>query len=122
MTNAEKFEEVFGVKIDEYPSDACDIFDHSICIDHGSCTMACPAYKFWSRKYKKPVKSCTDDSHYLPCICGHNRRRSTIDSNGNVTITCYKCKYTMNFSLKGKWSDSKVRKMWNDEIRRIKNG
>lgn len=54
MTNAEKFEEVFGIKIDEcYPAAPCDIFDHNICIEH-NCTYECPAYKFWSRKYKKP--------------------------------------------------------------------
>ncbi len=118
MTNAEKFEAVFGIKVDEFPGDVCGILDHSICIDH-NCTKACPAYNFWHKRYKKPVKSCIDDSHYLPCICGHNRRRSTIDSNGNVTVTCYKCKYTMKFSLDGGWSDTKVRKIWNDEMRRL---
>lgn len=60
MTNAEKFEEVFGLKIDEFPDSICDILDHSICIEH-DCNYGCPAYKFWDRKYKKPVKSCTDD-------------------------------------------------------------
>lgn len=53
MTNAEKFEEVFGIKIDEdYPADPCEIFHHSICIEHSCCTR-CPAYNFWNRKFKK---------------------------------------------------------------------
>ena len=56
MTNAEKFEEVFGIKIDEnYPAGICKTISHDICDEE------CPAYKFWDRKYKKPVKSCTDD-------------------------------------------------------------
>jgi len=53
MTNAEKFEEVFGIKIDEeHPSDPCDIFVHDICLEH-HCNMRCPAYKFWNKKFKK---------------------------------------------------------------------
>ena len=54
MTNAEKFEEVFGVKIsDMYPADPCDIFDEHICTDSPSCSK-CIAYNFWGKRYKKP--------------------------------------------------------------------
>lgn len=60
MTNAEKFEEVFGLKIDEYPAGICQTISHDIC-EQNICDEECPAYKFWDRKYKKPVKSCTDD-------------------------------------------------------------
>ena len=59
MTNAEKFEEVFGLKIDEYPASICFTIDQSICPEH-NCDD-CPAFKFWDREYKKPVKTCTDD-------------------------------------------------------------
>ena len=53
MTNAEKFEEVFGIKIDEnFPSDPCDIFAHDICIEH-RCNTRCSAYNFWDKKFKK---------------------------------------------------------------------
>ena len=52
MTNAEKFEEVFGIKIDEnHPDNPCGIFHHFVCVEH-ECNMKCPAYKFWERKYK----------------------------------------------------------------------
>ena len=52
MTNAEKFEEVFGIKIDEYPGDVCDIADHQICIDASDCHH-CPLHKFWDKRYKE---------------------------------------------------------------------
>ncbi len=53
MTNAEKFEEVFGVKIDEdYPADPCDIFDHNICMETYDCSR-CIAHGFWSKRYRK---------------------------------------------------------------------
>jgi hypothetical protein len=52
MTNAEKFEEVFGMKIDEdYPKGICQSIDHKICIEH-NCSD-CPAFKFWDREYKE---------------------------------------------------------------------
>lgn len=52
MTNAEKFEEVFGIKIDDdYPADPCDIFDHTICTD--SYCEYCLAHNFWKKKYEK---------------------------------------------------------------------
>lgn len=53
MTNAEKFEEVFGIKIEEnHPADPCDIFDHNCCINH-CCNVRCPAYHFWNKEFKK---------------------------------------------------------------------
>lgn len=54
MTNAEKFEEVFGIKIDEnYPADPCDIFDSNICTEASGCSK-CIAYNFWGKRYRKP--------------------------------------------------------------------
>lgn len=53
MTNAEKFEEVFGIKIsDEYPADPCDMADHHICINAPSCSR-CPLKGFWGKQYRK---------------------------------------------------------------------
>ncbi len=53
MTNAEKFEEVFGIKIDDegYPSGICQSIDHKICEEH-NCPD-CPAFKFWDQEYKE---------------------------------------------------------------------
>ena len=52
MTNAEKFEEVFGIKIDEdYPANICGCVDPKICTNH-ICVDECPAFKFWEREYK----------------------------------------------------------------------
>lgn len=45
MTNAEKFEKVFGIKIDESLAGACIIIDHQKCIDASDCTH-CIAHKF----------------------------------------------------------------------------
>ncbi len=50
MTNAEKFKEVFGIEIDETPVDPCDMFHHSICMNHGCGD--CPACHFWEKKYE----------------------------------------------------------------------
>lgn len=53
MTNAEKFEKVFGIKIDDnYPSDPCDIVERSICIDAKGCGD-CPIHNFWVKEYKE---------------------------------------------------------------------
>lgn len=50
MTNAEKFEEVFGIKIDEeYSSGICQSIDHKICEEH-NCPD-CPAFRFWDKEY-----------------------------------------------------------------------
>lgn len=50
MTNAEKFEEVFGIKINEDPAAICGCIDVRICEDNNCDT--CPAFKFWKREYK----------------------------------------------------------------------
>ncbi len=50
MTNAKKFEEVFGIKIDDYPSDICDIADHKYCVNANNC-HECGIFKFWDREY-----------------------------------------------------------------------
>ena len=55
MTNAQKFEEVFGIKIDEHPADLCDIADHEICMNH-SCSH-CPLHKFWEKQYLEEKKA-----------------------------------------------------------------
>lgn len=53
MTNAEKFEEVFGIKIDEnYPAPICKCIDIHICERSITCSE-CPAFKFWEREYKE---------------------------------------------------------------------
>ena len=52
MTNAEKFEQVFGIKIDGLASDLCDIVDHGICINNTSCNR-CPLFHFWKKRYKE---------------------------------------------------------------------
>ena len=53
MTNAEKFEKVFGIKVnDTYSSDPCDIVDPSICINANSCGT-CPVCNFWEKEYKE---------------------------------------------------------------------
>lgn len=53
MTNAEKFEEVFGIKIDEdYPASICQCVDTRICEGTNSCPEY-PAFKFWEREYKE---------------------------------------------------------------------
>lgn len=45
MTNADKFEEVFGIKIDKYSDDLCNIADHEICVNQSRC-KGCPLYLF----------------------------------------------------------------------------
>lgn len=50
MTNAEKFEEVFGIKINNYPRDICDIADHKYCTNANNC-HECEIFKFWDREY-----------------------------------------------------------------------
>lgn len=52
MTNQEKFEMVFGVKVDIYPVNACHIFGDAYCDDH-ICNESCPAFKFWEKKYEE---------------------------------------------------------------------
>ena len=54
MTNAEKFEEVFGIKIAKnYPADICDSVDPNICIEN-DCSD-CPIFGFWNQEYKEEV-------------------------------------------------------------------
>lgn len=55
MTNAEKFEEVFGIKIDDVPSNICDIADRSICRNANGC-VNCELYHFWEKQYRKKNK------------------------------------------------------------------
>jgi hypothetical protein len=53
MTNAEKFEEVFGIKIDEnYPAPICKCIDIHICESSIDCSE-CPAFYFWEHEYKE---------------------------------------------------------------------
>lgn len=55
MTNAEKFEEVFGIKIEEHLRyrlrDLCKLISNKPCADI-SCED-CPAFRFWEREYKE---------------------------------------------------------------------
>lgn len=50
MTNAEKFEEVFGIKIDEYPDELCSIANDKYCTNSNACTD-CTLFHFWSKEY-----------------------------------------------------------------------
>ena len=52
MTNAEKFEEIFGIKIDDTPDDICNIADHSYCINANDCHH-CKLHNFWKKRYRK---------------------------------------------------------------------
>lgn len=56
MTNAEKFEEVFGYKIDDFPNNPCDIVDHEYCINQNGC-YKCKFNNFWKKQYKKPKEN-----------------------------------------------------------------
>lgn len=56
MTNAEKFEEFFGIKVDEFAADPCDIADRStICGNTNGCAE-CELYHFWEKQYRKKNK------------------------------------------------------------------
>lgn len=54
MTNAEKFEKVFGLKMDSVPDDPCGIVDDKYCSNngelYGSCN-GCNLLNFWNREY-----------------------------------------------------------------------
>lgn len=59
MTNAQKFEEVFGLKIDkDYLDDICGCVDSKICASH-NCGR-CPAFHFWKREYKNDKNDKTE--------------------------------------------------------------
>ena len=59
MTNAEKFEEVFGIKIDELAEDPCYIADDNYCACNPLTTFTkkhcgdCELNHFWSKEYTK---------------------------------------------------------------------
>ena len=53
MTNAEKFEEIFGLKIDDRPDELCCIINHNICLEN--CCDTCPLSNFWNKEYKREV-------------------------------------------------------------------
>lgn len=50
MTNAEKFEEVFGYKLADPMLHPCDFFDDNYCEGSASCPD-CPLNHFWEREY-----------------------------------------------------------------------
>ena len=50
MTNREKFEEVFNLKMDDHPAGICLIIDSQVC---DICGDECPAFNFWDREWKK---------------------------------------------------------------------
>ena len=62
MTNLEKFEEIFGIKLDPYEakntSFPCECAHIDFC-DRYECNLSddsqnnCPAIKFWSKEYKE---------------------------------------------------------------------
>ena len=55
MTNAEKFEEVFGYPVTKQnPEDPCDIVSSDICMNY-SCSK-CPIKNFWNKLYRSPKK------------------------------------------------------------------
>lgn len=61
MTNAEKFEEVFGIKVAEYPDDPCNTAHDTYCIHSETCSE-CRLYHFWSREYIETSKDREDVS------------------------------------------------------------
>ena len=70
MTNLEKFEEVFGITIDDRflsPSRRqckfLDFIDPSSnkCSDYVTC-WDCPLYKIWDKEYAEKTKSTMNDS------------------------------------------------------------
>lgn len=61
MTNAEKFEEVFGIKIDEYPDDPCSIADHKYCTNSNACTD-CTLFHFWDKDYDRDINKEVKDN------------------------------------------------------------
>lgn len=52
MTNREKFEEIFGLQIDDFPAAICRVVDRSI-YENNICNEECPAFKFWDREWKR---------------------------------------------------------------------
>jgi len=70
MTNLEKFEEVFGVTIDDRflrpAGHQCKFLDFidslsDKCSDYVTC-WDCPLYKFWDKEYVEKTKSTMNDS------------------------------------------------------------
>ena len=55
MTNAEKFEEVFGYKVSHFPNNPCDIVDEDYCINANGCDK-CKLNNFWNKQYRQPNK------------------------------------------------------------------
>lgn len=70
MTKAEKFEEVFGIKIDDYPSDICDIAHHKYCNNANSC-HDCVIFKFWKQEYVESGKG-NDVEHNMTRVEENN--------------------------------------------------
>ena len=58
MTNAEKFKEVFGLEIDDFPADPCDIVDHNVCVDHDCYN--CPLHNFWTKDWRNSKYKTTE--------------------------------------------------------------
>lgn len=56
MTNKEKFEEIFNLKIDKYADDPCDIIVSRICKGKECKKNKCPLYKFWEKEYNPNIK------------------------------------------------------------------
>lgn len=50
MTNKEKFEEVFGIKLKEHPLSICHSTSLTMC--NSECDK-CPSHGFWEREYVK---------------------------------------------------------------------
>ena len=78
MTNGEKFEEIFGLKISCVPDNPCSIVSEDYCID-SSCDK-CKLNNFWNKQYRKPKKKenekCMSDENVkeiLTCNIKHIR-------------------------------------------------
>lgn len=62
MTNLEKFQEVFGIKLDPYSSTIqyddflCKCVDADFCNEHDCGLSGCPADNFWGKEYKEVNK------------------------------------------------------------------
>lgn len=66
MTNLEKFEEVFGIKLDpleakhtDFPCECAhvDFCDKHVC----NCDSSCPAENFWDKEYVEKTKPTADE-------------------------------------------------------------
>lgn len=64
MTNAEKFEEVFGHKLNPnyFKKWSCAIFNTNPCKKYDFDCNKCPLFYFWDKEYKAESEEQTDET------------------------------------------------------------